>query len=306
MRRVIVTGGASGLGLETALELARRGDHVIVADRNVDGGRLVVQRIVGDGGRAEFRALDLADLAGVRRFAEDELREGLPLAVLVNNAGLLPPMDRTTTRDGFELAFGIAFLGHFALTALLMPGLLRDPGPRVVTLASISHTSGRLDFGNLQLERGYAPSQAYANSKLACLTFALELHRRAAAAGSSLASIAAHPGVASTPIASGWEREDRRSLRHRGELIGYRIFIKLFGQTAEQGAQATILAATSPDLAGGSYVGPTRFGQTRGPIGLVRASKTAQDPAIASRLWAEAERLTGARFEIPSTPRQRR
>ena len=109
--RVLVTGAASGVGLETALQLAQRGDHVIVADRNVDAGKAVAERIAAAGGRVEFRALDLADLTRIRDFASLEVALELPLDVLVNNAGVLPPMARTTTRDGFELEFGIAHLG---------------------------------------------------------------------------------------------------------------------------------------------------------------------------------------------------
>ena len=122
-RRVLVTGAASGIGREAAFELARRGDHVIVADRNVAGGEAVVHAIRGAGGSAEIREIDLADLARVRDFAADEVARGLPLDVSINNAGLLPPAVRATTRDGFEIVFGVAHLGHFALTAQLLPAL---------------------------------------------------------------------------------------------------------------------------------------------------------------------------------------
>jgi NAD(P)-dependent dehydrogenase (short-subunit alcohol dehydrogenase family) len=212
-RRVLVTGAASGIGLETALALAGGGDHLIVADRDRVGGEAAVARIVRAGGSAELRELDLADLSRVRAFAADELASGNPVDVLVNNAGLLPPMLRTTTRDGFELELGVAHLGHFALTGLLLPALLRSREPRVVSVSSLAHANGRLDLGDLQLERGYASARAYANAKLACLMFALELHRRATAAGLTLVSVAAHPGIARTPIAAGWEREGRRRLR---------------------------------------------------------------------------------------------
>jgi NAD(P)-dependent dehydrogenase (short-subunit alcohol dehydrogenase family) len=122
-RRVLVTGAASGIGLETSLQLAARGDHVILADRNVTGGGAAVRRIIDAGGSGEFRELGLADLARIRDFATDELAEDRPLDVLINNAGLLPPAVRATTRDGFELEFGVAHLGHFALTGLLLPAL---------------------------------------------------------------------------------------------------------------------------------------------------------------------------------------
>ena len=293
-----MTGAASGIGLETALALARRGDHVVVADRDLAGGEAVVRRIEEAGGRAELRELELADLSRIRAFAADELARGEALDVLINDAGLLPPMRRATTRDGFEQGLGVAYLGHFALTGLLLPALARSPRPRVVSVASIAHASGRIDLGDLQLERGYASSRAYANAKLACLVFALELHRRATAAGLGLVSVAAHPGIAKTPIAAGWEREDRRRLRDRLELWGYRLSMRLFGQTAEQGARSLVLAAADPGAVGGGYYGPTGLAQIGGAPGRVDPSPRALDEELAARLWDASERLTGVRYEM--------
>jgi NAD(P)-dependent dehydrogenase (short-subunit alcohol dehydrogenase family) len=296
-RRVLVTGAASGIGLETALQLAQRGDHVIVADRNVAAGNTVAERIIAAGGRAEFRALDLADLACIRDFAAHEVALGLPLHVLINNAGLLPPMVRATTRDGFELEFGVAHLGHFALTGLLMPALTRASRARVVSVASIAHASGRIDFDDLQHERGYRSYKTYCATKLACLMFALELHRRATSVGSGLLSLAAHPGVSITPIAAGWEQEDRRTLWDRLERVGYRISMRFFAQTAADGARSLVHAASAPDVTGGAYYGPTGFGQMGGPPGLVRPKRRALDTAVAARLWERSEELTGVRYE---------
>jgi NAD(P)-dependent dehydrogenase (short-subunit alcohol dehydrogenase family) len=250
------------------------------------------------GGRAELRELDLADLSRIRAFARDERARGEALDVLVANAGLLPPMVRATTRDGFELEFGVAYLGHFALTGLLLPALLRSPRPRVVSVASIAHASGRIDLDDLQLERGYLASRAYGNTKLACLMFAFELHRRATAAGLGLVSVAAHPGISKTPIAAGWEREGRRRLRDRAELWGYRLSMRLFGQTAEQGARSLVFAARDPRVTGGGYYGPTGFGQMGGPPGPVEPSPRARDEDVAARLWEASERLTGVRYEL--------
>ena len=296
----LVTGGASGIGLETSLQLARLGHHVIVADRNVAGGEAAVGRIVETGGSAEFRELDLADLARIREFASDELARDRPLHVLINNAGLLPPMVRATTRDGFELEFGVAHLGHFALTGLMLPALARSSQARVVSVSSIAHRNGRIDLDDLQLERGYSASSAYSGTKLACLMFALELHRRATAAGCALISVAAHPGISKTPIAAGWEREDRRKLWDRAELFGYRASIRLFGQTAAEGARSLVFAATEPQVIGGGYYGPTGFLQMGGPPGPVAPRRSALDPVVAARLWEASERLTGVRYELPT------
>jgi NAD(P)-dependent dehydrogenase (short-subunit alcohol dehydrogenase family) len=300
-RRVLVTGAASGIGLETSLQLAARGDHVVLADRNAAGGEAAVRRILAAGGRGEFRELDLADLARIRAFAADELARGQPLDVLINNAGLLPPMQRATTRDGFELEFGVAHLGHFALTGLLLPALERSEQPRVVSVASIAHARGQIDFDDLQHERRYRASRAYSSAKLACLMFALELDRRARAAGSRLTSVAAHPGVSRTPIAAGWEREDRRRLWDRLERIGYHASMRWFAQTAAEGARSLVYAASDPGVTGGGYYGPTGFGQMGGPPGPVRPKRRALDAAVAARLWEASEQLTGVRYEwIPA------
>jgi NAD(P)-dependent dehydrogenase (short-subunit alcohol dehydrogenase family) len=297
LRRVLVTGAASGIGLETSLELARRGDHIIVADRDVAGGEAAVRRMIDAGGSAEFRELELADLFRIRRFATEELARGQPLDVLINNAGLMPPMVRATTEDGFELEFGVAHLGHFALTGLLLPALVRSDRPRVVGVSSIAHATGRVDLDDLQLERGYSASGAYSATKLACLMFALELHRRASAAGSQLISIAAHPGISRTPIAAGWEREDRRRWWDRFERFGYRLSMRLLSQTAAEGARSLVYAATESSVLGGGYYGPTGFGQMGGVPGPVQPSRKALDPAVAARLWEASEQLTGVRYE---------
>jgi NAD(P)-dependent dehydrogenase (short-subunit alcohol dehydrogenase family) len=300
-RRVLVTGAASGIGLETSLQLGLRGDHVVLADRNAAGGEAALRRILEAGGRGEFRELDLADLALVRDFARDELAGGRPLDVLINNAGLLPPMARASTRDGFELELGVAHLGHFALTGLLLPALERSEQPRVVSVSSIAHARGRIDLDDLQSERGYSSSSAYSATKLACLIFAIELHRRAKAAGSRLISVAAHPGVSRTPIAAGWDQEDRRGLRDRFERFGYHASMRLFGQTAAEGAQSLVYAASEAGVIGGGYYGPTGFGPMGGPPGPVRPSRRALDAALATRLWEASEQLTGVRYEwIPA------
>jgi NAD(P)-dependent dehydrogenase (short-subunit alcohol dehydrogenase family) len=296
--RALVTGAASGLGLQAALQLAQRGCQVIVADRNVEGGEAAARLIREAGSSAEFRALDLASLSAIRSFADAEVSRGQPLDILLNNAGLLPPKSRTTTADGFELAFGVAFLGHFALTAQLLPALLRSRQPRVVTVSSNSHPQGRIDFDNLQLERRYLSSQAYTSSKLACLMFAVELARRATAAGTQLLSVAAHPGFAKTPIAQGWKAEGRRRLLDRFELYGYQLCMALLGQEPADGARSLVMAALEPGLEPGGYYGPTGFMQTQGPPGRVKESPKARDAQVARRLWQEAERLTGASWAV--------
>jgi NAD(P)-dependent dehydrogenase (short-subunit alcohol dehydrogenase family) len=172
----------------------------------------------------------------------------------------------------------------------------------VVSVSSIAHARGRIELDDLQSEREYGSSTAYSGTKLACLIFALELQRRATAAGSRLISVAAHPGISRTPIAAGWEAEDRRKLWDRLERIGYRLSMRLFGRTAAEGAQSLVYAATDPSVIGGGYYGPTGFGQMAGPPGPVHPSRRALDTVVAARLWEASERLTGVRYEWIGDP----
>lgn len=293
----MITGAASGIGLETAVQLAGKGHAVIIADRNVSGAEAVAQRIVAAGGQAEARALDLGSLARIRAFAQDELARNLPIDVLVNNAGLLPPATRATTSDGFELVFGVAYLGHFALTGLLLPALRRSTAPRVISVSSLSHANAHLDFDNLQFEHGYSWSKAYAASKLACIYFARELDRRAREADTNLLSVAVHPGISKTPIGANQQEGAGKSLPDRLAGWAYILSTRFLGQTAEQGAMPSVFAATAPDVTGGGYYGPTGFIQANGPVGAGKPGKQVFDQDIARSLWARSEQLSGVVFE---------
>jgi NAD(P)-dependent dehydrogenase (short-subunit alcohol dehydrogenase family) len=295
--KALVTGGASGLGLAAAQELACRGYRVVIADRNITGGEAAVKLISEQGGSAEFRQLDLGDLEAIRKFATEIARDQT-IDVLLNNAGLLPPAQRTTTKDGFELAFGVAYLGHFALTGQLLPALLRSSSPRVVCVSSNSHPRGRINFSDLELHNGYTASGAYMNCKLACLMFAFELQRRAAAARLNLSSVAAHPGVSRTPIAAGWQSENRTGIWDRFELLGYQVFVRFFDRDAAEGARSLVYAATRPDIEPGGYYGPTGFMQGRGEPGQVKPAVHALNMEVASRLWRVSEELTGVHWDM--------
>ena len=288
-RRAIVTGANSGLGLHTALEIARHGGQVILACRDEGRGRAALERLLAEapGAGAELRLLDLADLSSVRAFAAGV---GEPLDLLVNNAGVMA-LPRRTTADGFEMQIGTNHLGHFALTGLLLPRLLASGDARVVTVSSGAHRVGRIDFDDLHGERRYQRWLAYAQSKLANLLFCFELQRRADAAGAALRSVAAHPGWAATNLQFAGPEMDA-GLLGRVESLSMKVANVVVAQSDARGALPLLYAATM-DLSGGSYVGPDGPGELRGHPMLVGSSRAARDEVLAGRLWELSERLTG-------------
>ncbi|MQA35669.1 oxidoreductase [Modestobacter roseus] len=272
-RTAVVTGANSGLGLETARALAAAGARVVLAVRDVSRGE---QAAAGLTGEVEVRRLDLADLASVRAFAAGWTGD---LAVLVNNAGIMHvPAGRTA--DGFELQFGTNHLGHFALTALLLPHVT----DRVVTVSSMLHRSGEIVLDDLNWEqRPYSATGAYGQSKLANLLFTLELQRRLTAAGAPVRALAAHPGWAATNL------QGRTGNRVKDAAMA--VANRAFATGAEQGALPTLFAATA-DLPGGGFTGPD--GRTmRGAPTLAGRSAAASDPELARRLWTASAELTG-------------
>ena len=201
-KTVLITGANSGIGYQAAMELARHGAHVLLGCRSESKGNAALDRLRAEapGARAELAVVDMASLDSIRAFATRFVQTGDSLDVLVNNAGVMALPDREVTADGFERQFGTNHLGHFALTGLLFPALLKAAAPRVVTVASLAHRNGKVEFDNLQSERQYKPWDTYNNSKLANLLFATELDRKVRAAGLPLLSVAVHPGVSKTSI----------------------------------------------------------------------------------------------------------
>ncbi|MFA5941959.1 MAG: SDR family oxidoreductase [Sinimarinibacterium sp.] len=295
-KRALVTGAASGLGFETALGLASRGAEVILADKNVAGGNAAVERIRAQvaSARVEFREIDLADLAFVRRFAEALVAEGRALDIVINNAGILPPLERRTTKDGFELKFGINVLGHFALDAQLWPLLQKSAAPRVVWVSSLVHRHGRLDFDDLNAERRYDPQRVYNQAKLACLVLAMEQQARAQAAGSSVAVLAAHPGVARTALGNSRAGQTRRRITDHLADAALWLVMRYFGQDQDRGARPILYAAAAADARGGEFYGPDGFGEMAGEPRRVKPSKPALDAGIRTRLWDACQLMTEA------------
>ncbi|MFC4061020.1 oxidoreductase [Planomonospora corallina] len=288
-RNAVVTGAGEGVGLHTALELARRGARVVLASRDGGRGEAAAARIRAEtGGHAEWSPLDLGDLASVERFAARvaaTLGGHGGLDLLVNNAGVMA-LPRQVTADGFERQFGVNHLGHFALTGRLLPQLLARPGARVVTVTSGLHRSGRMDFDDLMGERRYGRLRAYTQSKLANVLFTLELHRRATAVGADLVSVASHPGVARTNLA--------RTGHPLQDLLV--TLVKPGAQPAAMGALPSLYAAADPSVTGGELFGPDGFAERRGHPARVRPAARALDREAARRLWEASEELTGVRF----------
>ena len=296
-KAALVTGGNSGLGYQTVLQLARKGARVLLAARDRARGTAALERLGAEapGSQAELAQIDLADLASVERFAAGFLAGGRDLGLLVNNAGVMAIPHRETTAQGYERQFGTNHLGHFALTGRLLPVLARTPGSRVVTVSSNQHKRANgIDFGDLQAEHSYRPWGAYAQSKLANAMFTLELDRRLRAAGLDIISAGAHPGFAHTSLQVTGPRSGGTSLVARGMGLATR----LFAQPARDGALPTLYAATAADVHGGEYFGPDGPGEMRGHHPrLVQFSAATHDQAAAARLWAVSEELTGVTFE---------
>lgn len=283
-RVAVVTGANSGLGLETARQLAAHGATVVLAVRRPERGAAAVEDIAATvpDARLELQQLDLASLDSVRE-AANQLRaryDGIDL--LVNNAGVMYT-DRETTVDGYELQFATNHLGHFAFTARLLDRLLRVDGSRVVTVSSLGHWAPfPIDLDDVRAERSYNRFGAYTRSKLSNLAFAYELHRRLAAAGEQTISVAAHPGGSDTELAN-----------HIPGMGFMRRWMSPLAQPAAMGALPTLRAATDPAVSGGQYLGPDRLCETRGHPIVVRSSARSQDPALQGRLWSLSEELTG-------------
>ncbi|MBX9574244.1 MAG: SDR family oxidoreductase [Caulobacteraceae bacterium] len=294
-RFTIVTGGNGGTGFETAKVLAAKGAEVLIAARDAKKGERAVREIrrMTPGAQVRFERLDLSSQADVARFAEARLAEGRRIDVLVNNAGIMALPKRQMSVDGHELQLATNFLGHFALTARLLP-LLK--GGRTVQLSSIKHRSGRIHLDDLNLERGYGDWKAYDQSKLAMLMFALELDRRSRANGWGVTSVAAHPGYARTGLIGAGPLGTRPVSRFMFSVV-YRPFIEpLISHSAADGALPILMAATAPDVSPGGYYGPTTGKELKGPAGPVGMKPHARDEAVAAALWEAAERLTGVRF----------
>jgi len=293
-RTAVVTGANGGLGLESARALARAGAHVVLAARNQQKAAQAVQDIRRGTPDAslEVVALDLGSQASVRQAAEQIAAAHPRIDILLNNAGVMG-IPESATVDGFETQLGTNHLGHWTLTALLLPALLAAPGARIVTVTSTAHHMGRaLDPANPNLKGRYGPWRAYGQSKLANFHFAIGLQRELAAAHASAGSLIAHPGLSNTDLQA-------VSVQETGGGASQRFFHRLAGSTGmtpEQGARPQLRAATDPSARGGEFYAP-RFVNNGPPVRRPILRRVGLASAIA-RLWEVSERETGVRIDV--------
>lgn len=287
---MIVTGANAGLGYESTLALARKNATVIMACRSAQKAATAKEQILQEVPTADLQImdLDLSSLASVRLFAETFKTQYTRLDVLMNNAGvMMPPYSKT--EDDFELQMGANYFGHFVLTGLLLEVLNKTEGARIVMLSSKAHENGKIDFENLNAEKTYSRTEAYGQSKLACLMHALELQRRLDKAGNGTIAVAAHPGISNTELG-----------RHFPRVLYYLLLPIFFfiSHAPRKGALPQLMAALGDQVEGGDYFGPTGFSGMKGEPGKVKAEPHAYDQQVAKQLFERAEKLTGFTYSI--------
>ncbi len=293
-RVAIVTGSNTGLGFETAAELARAGATVVLACRTpskADEARRRIEARTGDA-TVETLALDLGDLSAIRDAAAETVERWPRIDVLINNAGVMIP-PKSTTVDGFELQFGTNHLGHFAYTGQVLGALTATPGSRIVTVSSLAHRDGRMHWDDLQWERSYNRMAAYGQSKLANLLFTFELDRRLRTAGVETVALAAHPGVSATELARHLPLASLPGIKTVASAL-----LSATLNSAADGALPSLRAATDPDATGSLYYGSSGYKELRGAPEVVMPAPHAVREADWERLWSVSEELTGVTFPV--------
>ena len=292
-RVAFVTGANSGLGLETSRILALKGAHVVMACRNSDKAQKAQDEIQATVPHAstELTTLDLASLSSIRECANTFLASHSHLDMLFNNAGVMA-IPRKETQDGFEMQFGTNYLGHFALTGLLLPTLLATPQSRIVTMTSLARFAGRVNLNDLNSTHSYSRWGAYGQSKWADLLFAFELQRRLSEAGASTISVVAHPGYAHTEL----QNTSASTSNAVVETLFYATLGPLVAQSAQMGALPELYAATSPTIHGGELVGPGGLFRMRGYPKVEKNNQRGYNRETSVGLWNESVKLTGVDY----------
>lgn len=289
-RIAVITGSSSGIGYETAKELARHKATVILACRNLEKAEQARSHILTDipDAKVEFIQLDLASLKSIRQAANEIRSKFKKIDLLVNNAGVMWP-DYNLTEDNFELQFGINHLGHFALTGLLLDQMLHVPGSRIVSVSSIDHRQGTINFDDLQSRKKYDRYASYSQSKLANLMFSYELQRQLSSIGAETIAVSAHPGISKSNL-----------LRHAN--LWYNIVKQTIGQFIMQssfmGALPTLRAATDPNVKGGEFYGPSGWNEYNGYPKRVESNELSHNVNMQRKLWEVSEKLTGIKYNF--------
>lgn len=278
----IVTGANTGIGFETTLALAKKEIHVIMACRNFEKATIAKNSILKavPNAQLEIILLDLSELKSVRKFAEDFLNQYSRLDLLINNAGIMiPPFSRTV--DGFESQMGANYFGHFLLTGLLLNTITNTPNSRIISLSSIAHKQGKIDFENLNAEKSYSKMEIYSQSKLACLMFGYELQERLKE--TNTLSVIAHPGVSNTDLP-----------RHIPRFLYYLFYplLPIITQKPEKAALPSLMAALDTTIQSGDYIGPNGFNEMKGEPKKTKAFPQAHDKNVRKKLWKVSEELT--------------
>ncbi|OBA91193.1 short-chain dehydrogenase [Mycobacteriaceae bacterium 1482268.1] len=298
-RLAVVTGANSGLGLGVTRALSAAGADVIMAVRSRQKGEAAIAEIRGadPAVKLSMKGLDLASLKSVAALGEELVAEGRPVDLLINNAGVMTPPQRQTTDDGFELQFGANHLGHFALTAHLLPLLRAATGSRVVTVSSIAAKQEGIGFDDANAEHEYRPMRSYGIAKLAQLMFAIELNRRSEAAGWGISSNAAHPGLAKTGLLSGASYgRDKPTLSARFTMLTWRL-LPFMWLDVDEAIKPILYAAISPNADGGAYYSPGGLYETAGGgVTFAKVPRLARDESAMRSLWQLSERLTGITY----------
>ena len=289
---MIVTGATSGIGYETALALAKADASVVLASRNEAMGNMTLDKIrqIYPAAKVSFMCLDTGSQASARSFCDVWQKTGRKIDCLILNAGISNVPKREETEDGFERQLATNYLGHFTMTALLLPYM--NNAARIIPVASLSHKRTHLHFDDLQLKQRYNPMTAYSQSKLAVLTFALELSRMLASNSSGIKVVPVHPGVAATDITRGGDRANPVIRCIAKTMFG------VIGQSAAEGAWPTIYAVTSDDVQSGVYYGPGGAGERRGIPAPAKIAPQASDRENAERLWTISEELTQVKYRF--------
>lgn len=290
-KRVVITGGNSGIGFETSLGLAEKGAEVIVASRNTGRAEAAVSKIkqLVPEARISVMQLNLSDLASVRTFASEFSSIYQSLDILINNAGIMmPPL--SSTKDGFEAQFGTNHLGHFTLTGQLLELLKKSPNSRIVTISSLAAHQASIYFDNLDGAKWYKRYKFYGQSKLANMLFGKELDIKLKENNLDVKSIICHPGITNTNLAS----------RNSGKEMNrfFQTISRAITQPAEMGALPTLYAATESSLNGGEYIGPDGKKKRKGYPSADPVIDRIFDKETALRLWEVSEKLTGISFDF--------